>query len=54
MLNKILYGATMLGLLILIVLGSFAFENVSLFLYELLLLTIIGTVTQLYAKMLYD
>ena len=37
MLNKILYGISMVEVLVLIVLGGFVFENVQLFLYELLM-----------------
>ena len=53
MLNKILYGISMIVILIQIVLGSFIFENVQLFLYELLMLILSGTVTMTYANFKY-
>lgn len=53
MLNKILYGISMVEVLVLIVLGSFIFENVQLFLYELLMLSLTITITMIYANFKY-
>lgn len=53
MLNKILYGISMVEVLALIVLGGFIFENVNLFLYELLMLSLTITVTMTYANFKY-
>lgn len=54
MLNKILYVISILQILILIVLGGFIFENVQLFLYELFMLVLSGTVTITYANLKYE
>lgn len=53
MLNKILYSISMVEVLVLIVLGGFIFENVQLFLYELLMLSLTMTVTMTYANFKY-
>lgn len=54
MLNKILYGISMIEILVLIVLGGFIFENVQLFLYELLILSLTIIVTMTYANFKYE
>lgn len=53
MLNKILYGMSMVEVLVLIVLGGFVFENVQLFLYELLMLSLTIIITMTYANFKY-
>lgn len=53
MLNKILYAISMVEVLVLIVLGGYVFENMKLFLYELLILSLTMIVTMIYANFKY-